>query len=232
MISLLKKFLKQFPYLKCLLYRAQKSYSQDGEDLILARIFRHSQQGFYVDVGAHHPKRFSITYFFYKRNWHGINIDATPGSMKLFNKFRPKDINLELGVSDTKQTLTYYLFNEPALNTFSPKIAENHANQGVYKQIAQTKVETLSLQEILLKYLPKGQVIDFLTIDVEGFDLEVLKSNDWKLYRPKIILVEIINLKNIDEIQYRPEYQYLKDQGYEFFAKTYLTCIFKDTHCA
>ena len=64
------------------------SYSQEGEDLVLRKIFKKQDKGFYVDVGAHHPKRFSNTFLLYKKGWNGINIDATPGSMKLFNKFR------------------------------------------------------------------------------------------------------------------------------------------------
>jgi len=97
---------------------ALKSYSQEGEDMILSRLFGNQQAGFYVDVGAHHPMRFSNTYFFYKKGWNGINIDAMPDSMKLFNKFRPRDINIEKPVSDKKQILTYYAFNESALMVF------------------------------------------------------------------------------------------------------------------
>ncbi|MFA7355121.1 MAG: SAM-dependent methyltransferase, partial [Sulfurimonadaceae bacterium] len=74
---------------------ALKSYSQEGEDMILRRLFEQQPNGFYVDVGAHHPKRFSNTYFFYKKGWRGINIDAMPNSMELFNKIRPRDINIE-----------------------------------------------------------------------------------------------------------------------------------------
>ena len=77
-----------------------RSWSQEGEDMILHRIFGGKKSGFYVDVGAHHPKRFSNTYFFYCHGWRGINIDAMPGRMKLFNQWRPKDINLEMGVAE------------------------------------------------------------------------------------------------------------------------------------
>ena len=83
-------------------------YSQEGEDILLSRIFGEQTEGFYVDVGAHHPRRFSNTCFFYKRGWRGINIDALPGSMKVFQKLRPHDINLELAVSEREQVLTYY----------------------------------------------------------------------------------------------------------------------------
>ncbi|HWR59941.1 MAG TPA: FkbM family methyltransferase, partial [Thermodesulfovibrionales bacterium] len=95
------------------------SYSQEGEDLILRRIFSNITNGFYVDIGAHHPKRFSNTYLFYRQGWCGINIDAMPGSMKLFNKFRPRDINLEFAVANGNNKMTYYEFNLPALNSFS-----------------------------------------------------------------------------------------------------------------
>src|SRR5436309_16100262 len=74
------------------------AYSQEGEDLVLRRIFETQAKGIYVDVGAHHPFRFSNTCLLHKRGWRGINIDAMPGSMTLFERFRPLDVNLELGV--------------------------------------------------------------------------------------------------------------------------------------
>ena len=75
------------------------SYSLQGEDMVLKELFADKNQGFYVDVGAHHPFRFSNTYLFYKKGWRGINIDAMPRSMELFDKFRPRDINIECGVA-------------------------------------------------------------------------------------------------------------------------------------
>ena len=79
----------------------QASYSQEGEDRILQRLFENQTPGFYVDIGAHHPRRFSNTYIFYKQGWRGINVDATPGSMFLFRVFRKRDINLEIAVDAT-----------------------------------------------------------------------------------------------------------------------------------
>ena len=81
------------------------SYSIEGEDRIVRTLlWRKHDKGFYVDVGAHHPFRFSNTYLFYTQGWSGINIDATPGSMKAFNKYRPRDINLEVGVGRGRKT--------------------------------------------------------------------------------------------------------------------------------
>ena len=200
-------------------------YSQEGEDILLSRIFGEQAEGFYVDVGAHHPRRFSNTYLFYKRGWRGINIDALPGSMKVFQKFRPRDINLELAVSEREQVLTYYMFNEPALNGFSKTISEKRQTDE-YKITNTIDVLAFPLYVILDKHLPLGQSIDFLSVDVEGLDLQVLESNDWKKYSPKVILVEIL-ANNLTAIENDPVYNYMVNQGYILFAKLFFTCIFK-----
>ena len=194
MHSLLKKLpfiRKVYIYMKNVfrLY-ATKSFSQEGEDLLLKRIFEHKKNGFYIDVGAHHPFRFSNTYLFYKKGWKGINLDAMPNSMKIFEKYRPRDINLEIPVGKDGEKLVYYIFNEPALNTFDKNRIEAIVSKSVYTLIREMEIQIRSLKSILDEYLPKGQNIDFMSIDVEGLDFEVLKSNDWKKYRPEILLVE------------------------------------------
>lgn len=204
----------------------RQSYSQEGEDIVLLRYFEQQQNGFYVDVGAHHPFRFSNTYLFYKKGWRGINIDAMPGSMKLFNEFRKGDINLEIPISESRQKLTYHIFNEPALNTFSESEAEKKNGIFHYKIIDRLELQTFTLSEILDQYLPVGQEIDFLTIDVEGLDYKVLKSNNWDKFKPKMILIE--SLRSDIESTFNAElYYYLKDHGYKFVSKTFNTLFFK-----
>lgn len=203
------------------------SYSQEGEDLVLQRIFTDYKNGFYVDVGAHHPKRFSNTFLFYQKGWRGINIDPLPGSMKLFNKFRPRDINLEQGVSDKEEILDYYEFNEPALNSFSKELSEKRqrAKDSYFiKDVIQVEVKPLS--KILDKHLHNNN-IDFLNVDVEGLDLSVLKSNDWSKYRPKFVLVEILSssLHNIDK---DPIFKLMKEKNYIIYSKQVNTVFFKD----
>lgn len=203
-----------------------KSYSQEGEDMILQRIFENKSNGFYIDVGAHHPKRFSNTYLFYKKGWCGINIDAMPNSMKVFNKIRPRDINLEIPISDKKEILTYYMFNEPALNGFSKELTEKRDGLREYNVIATKDIQVFTLETVLDDYLPKNQVIDFMSIDVEGLDLKVLKSNNWKKYQPNFVLIEIIN-SSLSDLTLSEEYKYLSNIGYEVFAKTMNTVFFK-----
>lgn len=205
---------------------ALKSYSQEGEDMILRRLFEKQQTGFYVDVGAHHPKRFSNTYFFYKQRWNGINIDAMPNSMKIFERIRPRDINIEKPISDKKQVLTYYAFNEPALNGFSKELsAERENSNNNYHIIFEKDIETTTLEEIFDENLPKNQQIDFLSIDVEGLDFMVLKSNNFKKYKPKVILIEILG-SSLNDIEKDIISEYLQKFNYSIYAKTINTVVF------
>ncbi len=206
-----------------------KYYSQEGEDAILKRIFEKKRNGFYVDVGAYHPKKYSNTFFFYKLGWSGINIDAMPGSMKSFNKSRSRDINLETPISSQKTKLIYYAFNEPALNSFNKELSESRDGIDGYKIIFKKEIETFTLAEILDKYLPgKIKQIDFMSVDVETLDLDVLMSNNWDKYKPGFILVEdlMFDIKNPGKSEIS---NFLSKFGYSFFAKTVNTFFFK--HC-
>ena len=203
------------------------SYSQEGEDGILRRIFGGQRTGFYVDIGAHHPKRYSNTYCFYLYGWRGINVDAAPGSMKLFREYRPRDINVEAAVARGNQTLAYYEFDEPTLNGFSEEISFARNEHGPYKIVGERKITVVSLAEVLDRYLPPGQTIDFLNIDVEGFDLEVLQSNDWTKYQPTIVLAEDLGLSDLRHLDKSPIVAFMQHQGYELYGKAVNTLIFR-----
>ena len=226
-VNFVKNFLnRSYLFLKwdpCINY----SYSQEGEDMVLKRIFDNQKDGFYVDVGAHHPKRFSNTYNFYLKGWKGINIDAMPKSMDLFNKIRPRDINLEFGVGQKEEVMNYYIFNEPALNSFSKELSETRdkAHDAYFiKDII--KVEVKPLEKILDINLINNE-IDFLNVDVEGLDLDVLKSNDWSKYRPKFVLVEILE-SSLHNLDHDPIFQIMKENNYVIFSKQVNTVFFKD----
>jgi len=203
------------------------SYSQEGEDGILRRIFAGQRTGFFVDIGAHHPKRYSNTYYFYLYGWKGINVDASSTSIKLFRKVRPRDINVEAAVANGDRLLTYYEFDEPTLNGMSEEISSLRNDNGPYRIINQREVETVGLTEILRRHLPSDQRIDFLNIDVEGFDLEVLQSNDWTAYRPTIVLAEDLCLKDVAHLDRSPVAAFMQKQGYELYAKAVNTLIFR-----
>jgi FkbM family methyltransferase len=202
-----------------------KSYSQEGEDMILHRIFADKPHGFYVDVGAHHPRRFSNTYFFYKRGWRGINIEPNPEVFRLFQSDRARDKNLQLGVSSSKGQITYYQFDEPALNTFDREVVNSRLVNTQYKLTSTSEVDVERLDQVLSNYLPLDTQIDFLSIDVEGFDFAVLKSNDWERFRPKCVLVEALDSSLADVIG-GEIFEFMKSQQYVLYAKTYNTLFF------
>jgi FkbM family methyltransferase len=205
------------------------SYSQEGEDLVLNRLIDNKSNGFYIDIGAHHPKRFSNTYLFYQKGWSGINIDPMPGIMNQFDEVRPNDINLELGISNSEQEITYYMFNEPALNTFCKEEAQKKNGLINYKIVEERKVKTHTLKYILDNYLDTETKIDFMTIDAEGYDLVVLQSNDWEKYRPALLVVEDLKKQSLKEFINTSEmYSYLNHLEYSFVAKTFNTLFFKD----
>jgi FkbM family methyltransferase len=203
-----------------------KSYSQEGEDMILHRIFADKTSGFYVDVGAHHPRRFSNTYFFYKLGWCGINIEPNPEAFRLFQSDRKRDINIQLGISNSKGQITYYLFDEPALNTFDKEIVNSRLKNTQYKLKSTSEVDVERLDQVLSNYLPDNTQIDFLSIDAEGFDFIVLTSNDWERYRPKYVLVEVLN-SSLEVVMGGEIFDFMKNQQYALFAKTYNTLFFE-----
>jgi FkbM family methyltransferase len=218
---------RAFVYSKRIYEFHELSFSQDGEDMVLRKIFGKKiiRGGFYVDVGSHHPQRFSNTYYFYLRGWKGINIDPLPGCKTLFDALRPRDINLELGISDCQSELIYYAFEEPAFNTFDPMIAKSRLSV----IISEKKVHVCRLSDVLDQYLQADQKVDFLSIDVEGLDLQVLRSNDWSRYRPSYVLAEVLEMSDIYQVIETELHQYMTSLGYAFFAKGHNTLIFVDT---
>jgi len=201
-------------------------YSQGAEDIILASIFGNREKGFWVDVGAHHPQRFSNTYLFSLKGWTGINIDALPGSMAIFKKMRPNDINLEIPIFNERKKLTYFQFNEPALNGFSEELSLERNGIGGAEIIKRVEMEGFPLKDILAEHLPKDQnTIDFLSVDVEGYDLPVLESNNWNTYRPKVVLVELLN-RSMEKLKSDPVVLFLEKKNYQLFAKACQTAFF------
>jgi FkbM family methyltransferase len=212
---------------------ASFTFSQEGEDRILLDMFgdRGGQPGFYVDVGAHHPRRFSNTYAFYLCNWRGINIDAAPGSMDRFRADRPRDINLELGMGEDEGEAEFFIFDEPALNTFDRERARMLITTTRYRIVEVQTVPIRRLDGILDRYLPEGQAIDFLNVDVEGLDLSVVRSNDWTRYRPRVVLLEDGNA-DLLTLAATPCCRFMTDVGYRPVARLPRTVIYVDSHQA
>jgi hypothetical protein len=210
---------------------SRPSFAQEGEDLILDVHFQgRKNPGFYVDVGAFHPFRFSNTFLFYRKGWRGINIDATPGVMSAFERYRPRDINVHQPIANGRRELPFYIFNEPALNGFSRQFSEardSAATSGPYRIIETISLQTAPLGEVLEQYLPAGQTIDFMSVDAEGLDLDVLRSNDWEKYSPGVVLAEASEEADLEALLNSELVRFMREKGYSLMARTPRTVFFQ-----
>ena len=194
------------------LFAYKKSYSQGSMDLILNHIFKDKKDGFYIDVGCQHPIKNNNTYLLFKKGWTGINIDLDNINIDLFNFFRPKDNNINSAVSNNveKVKLFYYHQKSP-INTLDEKISLKQQAK-IEKKI---DIQTNTLENILGNYSIK--TIDLLTIDVEGFELKVLKGLNFDKYKPRVIIVEFLDLEaNKWEIPYNNLDNVLESEIYSF----------------
>lgn len=183
------------------------SYAQYNEDLILSALLHDIDQGFYIDIGASHPKEDSVTKSFYDHGWRGINVEPIPDLYKQLINDRPEDINLNCGIgtNDSKKEFREYL-NISGHSTFDNIIKKEH---GESYDFIDYLVPIKTLNEILQKYT-HNRLIDFIKIDVEGYEYEVIASNDWSIFRPTIICVEANHITH----NWKP---ILKKNGYKIF---------------
>jgi FkbM family methyltransferase len=164
------------------------SYAQNFEDVMLWRALKHINQGFYIDVGAWSPDLDSVTYAFYERGWHGINIEPNPEFHTLLMEKRPLDINLKIALGDMPGSLSMNFLDNPGLSTLDDAIALQHQQAGWHAERQPVEVSTLAA--VWAEYVPEGQEVHFLKVDVEGFEEAVLRGNQWQLHRPWVVVVE------------------------------------------
>jgi FkbM family methyltransferase len=202
------------------------TFSQEAEDMILEALLESRAPGFFVDVGALHPIRFSNTYLFYQRGWRGINIEPNKDAALAFQHIRPEDQFLNTGVSDESGSITYFVMDEPALNTFDPERVKYLEQTTRYRCIETVETPVATLTSIL-EGARTPERIDFMSIDVENRELNVLRSNDWDRYRPEFVLVEVLN-KDLAAIETDPVHQFMLSVNYTFVAGTLRTVFYRD----
>jgi FkbM family methyltransferase len=154
-------------------------FSQNGEDIIIDELLGHLQNGFYIDCGAGDPNRISVTKYFYDKGWTGINIEPLIECYMSFMHFRQRDINLNVAVGSENGELKLMLFGD--LSTFNEELGSS--------SWAARMVQVLTLKDICDKYVGDKQ-IDFLKIDVEGWEKQVILGADWVNYKPKVLCIE------------------------------------------
>ncbi len=203
-----------------------KSYSQCGEDLIVQYIFklRGIQKPSYIDIGANSPFYLSNTALFYEIGCRGINIEANPGLIEDFKQSRPEDINLNIGVSDKEEELEFYIMKDNTLSTFSKEECDFMLSNG--KPLAEVKkIKLNTISNILLEY-SDNKFPDFMSLDVEGMDFDILRSIDFNNSVPRVICVEAADYSPTGSGARKDELiQFLVSKGYYEYANTNLNAI-------
>ena len=188
--------------------RNKKSFSQFGEDLFISDFFSNKKDGKYVDLGAFHPMRLSNTYLLFKKGWSGTNVDLNPITIDLFNIARKEDKNICCLLAD-KDNVLKNVYYEDWSAASSLTSNENLKNK--------KQMKTRTFESLIDKNF------DFLNIDLEGHDYEILKTIDFKKFSPKLICIEILenclDKDSIFKFMEQNNYTFIKHLGPSYFFK-------------
>ena len=208
--NIFKFFYFYFQFLKAK-FKPRLAYSHWGIDLIITKLLNSKNKGIYIDVGCHHPFLNNHSYLLYKSGWEGINIDIDYNSIDMFNFFRKSDVNIQTAVTDHKGEVDLFFYhNRAAKNTISKEFGSDAKEQ--------KKINSDTLNNIIENSKFKNSKIDFVSIDVEGNEMNVLNGFNLKKYKPKLILLEFI-LPNKKEFYEKGINEITNSEVYKFLIK-------------
>lgn len=230
---MIKNFLRKvknkiFP--QPIVIREYNTYSQAGEDAILAFLFADKKMSkvSYLDIGTNTPDYCNNTYLLYKKGHRGVCVEADKTLIPIIKEVRADDKIINAGVAvSTQLEADFYIFDIKGLNTFDKKEVEKRQASGTFHVMQVVKVPLISINDIIKDYFESYP--DFISIDIEGLDLEVLKSLDFNKYPVPVICVETCEFS---ENHVRPKDNSISDfilsKGYVVYADTYINTIFVD----
>jgi hypothetical protein len=199
-----------------------------GEDRVIGEMLQFIKKGFYLDIGAHHPKFESNTYALYNRGWRGINVDLSSLSIRLFNLYRKHDTNICAAISNFDAKGKLYEFGQVScINTLDEEFAQKVSkNTGLIYQIKE--IDILSIKSVLSCAKDKISQIDYLNIDCEGVDLQVLEGFPFEEYRPVVITIEN-HIQYLESLSKNEIVNFLKPKEYILIGVVGPTLVFVDT---
>ncbi len=220
----MKTYLK---FLYNLLFRSKRSYSQTGEDMVLDFFLNKVKKGFYVDVGTNDPVYINNTYLFYRKGWDGVCVEPNGLRCRMIKMWRRRDSVVQAGIGNSAGSLPFFVFEPDTISTFSASEAEEFKKLG-HPLIKEESVPVMTLAELLSKHA-QGRTIDILSVDTEGLDLEVLTSNDWTKYRPRLVVTEVVEYRKDHGKRTINQFdEFFQQHGYGKVADTYINAIYMD----
>lgn len=195
-------------------------FSQTGEDILLSSLLGEKKHGFYIDIGCFHPYKLSNTFHFYLNGWNGVAIDPNLGLVSKYKRKRFKDITIRAAISDKTERIVYRKYEKEAFNSIAT--AENKTARVVSEEY----LNTVPLQTLLDNTLESGQTIDFMSIDVEGHELPVLRSFDFQKYSPTVLCIEIHGL-DLYSFTNQPVVEFVQSKGYKLVAYAIMNAYFR-----
>ena len=206
----------------------RKSWSQCGEDLILRYLFDllHIPRPSYIDIGAHHPWRYSNTYLFYRQGARGVSVEPDPSLHAALRRWRRHDVNLNVGIGPRAAEMDFYVMSERTLNTFSAAEARNYVEQHGLHVVETKRIRVQTFAQTVDAHM--GRAPDLVSLDVEGLDLDILRSIDFSRYRPHAFCVETISYASGDGsgIKNADIHALMLGNGYMLHADTYINSIY------
>lgn len=204
-------------------FYGNRTFAQHGDDIVVLIIFGMIgiNRPSYLDIGANDPIKNSNTWLFYMRGSRGINVEPNPRFVESFKIQRPEDINLSVGVAGQPGTLTYHVFGERSgLNTFDAERARRIEANGAFKVRRTLQIPVLTVNEIIDKYSPE-KFPDYLSIDVEGLDYDILTTINYERSSPKVICVEGNSTQERQKMT-----AFLESRGYVLYFRIGANLIF------
>jgi hypothetical protein len=210
-------------------YKFLKNGSQFQEDQFILRQFQNNYKGTYLDIGCFHPTRHNNTYKMHKLGWSGMNIDLNPLTIELFDYARPKDINLNIGISNKETIKKLYFIDElNTQNTLDPNqllFLKNHHNIR-NEDIVEKEINVKPINLILDDYGFNN--IDFMNLDVEGHELEIIESLNFNKNKIKYLCIEMIKHNSEAELRSEKINQILKSNKYSLIKEIGFNYIYKN----
>jgi FkbM family methyltransferase len=206
----------------------QRSYAQCAEDLLAAYLVTGLlgiEKPTYLDLGAHHPWHLSNTYAFYRKGSRGVCVEPDPALFERIRRARPRDVCLNVGVGGRRESRDLYILDDAGLNTFSDQTRGAIEQGGSAKVTRSVRVEIVAVNDLLGEHFRPWP--NFVSLDTESMDLEILRAIDFGRYRPEAFCVETLafpELKKIPEIS-----QFMRSVGYEVYADTYINTLFVES---